>query len=211
MTSSGTVQNRRLEIISVVGYIIINISPKSKAVMSFTRPTSFSHTLDERESAFAASLYTCIFFFYVPSLSMGLTILVRFLRMSPFLNPTIEVVTFHLRGSCMLGVFLSPTFTRLGHESQDLLSPCDGIHVCRLDLGLYSYLNKFGGMESEPMLSSREKSPPPEGRTSNAASRRTESPTRWRRSYSGPVHLYDSVIRLVRIRLGEPCMIQSSD
>ena len=25
----------------------------------------------------------------------------------------------------MLGVFLLPAFTRLGHESQDLLSPCD--------------------------------------------------------------------------------------
>ena len=29
----------------------------------------------------------------------------------------------------MLGVFLFPAFTRLGHECQDLLSPCDGMHV----------------------------------------------------------------------------------
>ena len=45
-------------------------------------------------------------------------------------NPTIEVVTFCLCGWCMLGVFLWPAFTRLGHECQDLLSPCDGMHVC---------------------------------------------------------------------------------
>ena len=28
------------------------------------------------------------------------------------------------------GVFLLPAFTRLGHERQDLLSPCDEMHVC---------------------------------------------------------------------------------
>ena len=47
-----------------------------------------------------------------------------------FLNPTIKVVTFRLRGWCLLGVFLLPAFTRLGHERQDLLSPCDEMHVC---------------------------------------------------------------------------------
>ena len=47
-----------------------------------------------------------------------------------FLNPTIEVVTFRLRGWCMLDVILLPVFTRPGHECQDLLSPCDGMHVC---------------------------------------------------------------------------------
>ena len=47
-----------------------------------------------------------------------------------FLNPTIKVVTFCLRGWCVLGVFLLPAFTRLGHERQDLLSPCDEMHVC---------------------------------------------------------------------------------
>ena len=45
-----------------------------------------------------------------------------------FFNPTIEVVTFRLRGWCMLRVL--PAFTRLGHERQDLLSSCDGMHVC---------------------------------------------------------------------------------
>ena len=44
-------------------------------------------------------------------------------------NLTIEVVTFRLRGWCMLGVFLLPAFTCLAHECQDS-SPCDGMHVC---------------------------------------------------------------------------------
>ena len=61
--------------------------------------------------------------------SLGFTIWVRCLCMWPFCNPTIEVVTFHLRGLHMLDVFLLLAFTCLGHECQDLLSPCDGIHV----------------------------------------------------------------------------------
>ena len=55
---------------------------------------------------------------------------VRFLRNWPFFNPTIKVVTFRLRGWCGLGVFLLPAFTHLGHERQDLLSPCNEMHVC---------------------------------------------------------------------------------
>ena len=47
-----------------------------------------------------------------------------------FFNRTITVVTFHLPGWCVLGVFLLPAFTRLGHEGQDLLSLCDEMHVC---------------------------------------------------------------------------------
>ena len=50
--------------------------------------------------------------------------------MWPFFNATIKVVTFRLRGWCVLDVFLLPAFTRLGHERQDLLSPCDEMHVC---------------------------------------------------------------------------------
>ena len=41
-----------------------------------------------------------------------------------------EAVTFCLHGWCMLGVFLLLAFTRLGHECQDPMSPCDGMHVC---------------------------------------------------------------------------------
>ena len=47
-----------------------------------------------------------------------------------FFNLTIEEVTFRLRGWCVLGVFLLLAFARLEHECQDLLSPCDGMHVC---------------------------------------------------------------------------------
>ena len=62
---------------------------------------------------------------------MGFTILGEILTfVTVSFNPTIEVVTFRLRGWCMLGVFLLPEFIRLGDEFQDLLSPCDGMHVC---------------------------------------------------------------------------------
>ena len=67
-------------------------------------------------------------FFAFPSYISGVHhFWVRFLRiMTVFFNPTIKVVTFRLRGWCVLGVFLLPAFTRLGHERQDLLSPCWG-------------------------------------------------------------------------------------
>ena len=50
--------------------------------------------------------------------------------MWPFFSPTTDVVTFRLRRWCMLGAFLLPAFTRLGHKCQDLLSPCNGMNVC---------------------------------------------------------------------------------
>ena len=50
--------------------------------------------------------------------------------MRPLFNLTIEVVKFCLHGWCMLGVILFPTFTYLGLECQDLLSLCNGMHVC---------------------------------------------------------------------------------
>ena len=53
-------------------------------------------------------------------------------------GPTIKIGTF--RGWCMLDVFLLLAFTRLGHESQDLLSPWD-----RQDLDLYSYPKRVWG------------------------------------------------------------------
>ena len=72
-----------------------------------------------------------LFFFAFPSYISGVhRFWVRFLRMWPFFNPTIKVVTFRLRGWCVLGVFLLPAFTHLRHECQDLLSPCDEMHVC---------------------------------------------------------------------------------
>ena len=66
-----------------------------------------------------------------PAISLGFTIWGEIFAYVTVFNPTIEVVTFRLRGWCMLGVFLLPAFTRLGYECQDLLSLCDGVHVCR--------------------------------------------------------------------------------
>ena len=77
-------------------------------------------------------LFVCLgFFFAFPSYISGVHhFWVRFLRVWPFFNPNIKVVTFRLHGWCVLGLFLLPAFTRLGHERQDLLSPCDEMHVC---------------------------------------------------------------------------------
>ena len=85
-----------------------------------------------------------------------------------FFNPTIEIVTFRLRGWCMLGTFLLPAFTRLRHERQDLLSPRDGMHECtdyegpRTPRFILSSERVLGGTESEPMWTPTEKSRLPE-------------------------------------------------
>ena len=60
-----------------------------------------------------------------------------------FFYSTIELVTFRLRGWCMLGMFLLPAFTHLGHEYQDLLRWTECVY--RLDLGLYSRLKEILG------------------------------------------------------------------
>ena len=62
-----------------------------------------------------------------------------------FFNPTKEVVTFRLRGWCMLGVFLLSASTRLGHGCQDSFEPVRwNACVHRLDLGVYSHPIFFG-------------------------------------------------------------------
>ena len=93
----------------------------------------------------------------------------------------------------MLGVFLLPAFTRLGHDCQDLLSSCVGMHVCTDWTSVYTLIRKsFGGMEYEPMLtpsekvSLLEKFSPEEDRTYDAASSRTASPTHYQRALSPP-------------------------
>ena len=55
----------------------------------------------------------------------------------------------------MLGVFLLPAFTRQGHERQELLSSCDGMH--RLDLGLCSHPTEFWGNGVRTHVNSKEK------------------------------------------------------
>ena len=81
-----------------------------------------------------------------PATSLGFSILGEsFAYVTVFLNPTIQVVTFRLHRWCMLGVFLLPAFTRLGHERQDLLSPCDGMHVCTDKTSVYTLIRKISG------------------------------------------------------------------
>ena len=91
--------------------------------------------------------------------------------MWPFFNPTIQVVTFRLRGWCMLVVFLLPAMAHLGHECQNLLSPM-WWSACkhRLDLSLYSHPKEFW-----------------EDRTYDAASSRTASPTHYQRAIPAPL------------------------
>ena len=60
----------------------------------------------------------------------------------------------------MLGVFLLPAFTRLGQECQDLLSPCNGIHVCTDETSVYSLIRKtFGGSGVRTHVNSKGKDP----------------------------------------------------
>ena len=88
------------------------------------------------------------FFFAFPSYISGVHhFWVRFLRIWPFFfNPTIKVVTFRLRGWCVLGVFFvagihpSRTWTSGSFESVRW-NAC----VHRLDLGLYSHPKEFLG------------------------------------------------------------------
>ena len=73
-------------------------------------------------------------------------------------NPTTEVVTFRSRGWYILDVFLWPALIRVGNECQDLLSPCDGMHVCTDKTSVYTLIRKsLRGMESEHMLTQKEK------------------------------------------------------
>ena len=89
--------------------------------------------------------YVCVFVSAFPALSLGFIIFGEmFTYLTVFLNPTIEVVTFRLRGWCQ-ECFLFSASILVGHECQDLFSPCDGTRVCvhRLDLGFYSHPKEF--------------------------------------------------------------------
>ena len=102
------------------------------------------------------------FFFCVPQLySWGSPFWVKFLCMWLFFfNPNIEVVTFHLCGWCVLGVFLLPAFTRLGHQCQDLFESVRwNACVHRLDLGLCSHPKEFLGNGVRTHVNSKGKNP----------------------------------------------------
>ena len=118
---------------------------------------------------------------------MGSPYLVRFLPMRPFFNPTIEVVTFHLRGWRVLGMVLLPAFIRLGHECQDLSNQRCTAWVHRLDLRLHSHLKEFKGSEVRTHVNSKGTIPSTGGSEKGwkceAASRRTANPTHHQPSY----------------------------
>ena len=91
-------------------------------------------------------------------------------------------------------MFLMPAFTLLRHECQDLLGPVRWKCMCTQPRPRFilSTERVFCGMESEPMLSPREKSPlpgkfsPEEDRTRDAARSRTASPTHYQRAIPAP-------------------------
>ena len=70
--------------------------------------------------------------------------------------PIVEAVAFRLRGLCTLGTFLLPTFTRLGHECQDRLSPMRwNAYAHKLDPGLYSHPKEFWGNGARTHVNSK--------------------------------------------------------
>ena len=96
--------------------------------------------------------------------------------MWPFFNPNIKVVTFRLCGWCVLGVFLLPAFTRLGHERQDLLSQCDEMHVCTDQTLVYTLIQRsFWGNGVWTHVNSKGKIPS----TGKCPQRRIEPATLW--------------------------------
>ena len=99
-----------------------------------------------------------------PAISLGFTIFGwDFCVCDRFLNPTIKVVTFRLRGWCVLGVSVAGIHPPRTRTSGSFESVRWNACAHRLDLGLYSHPKEFlGGMEFEPMLTPREQSPLPE-------------------------------------------------
>ena len=89
----------------------------------------------------------------------------------------------HARCVSAAGIHLSRTWMSQSFESTQW-NAC----VHRLDFGLYSYTNEFSEMESEPMLTPREKSSlldgSKQGCIRDAALHRTVSPTHYWLSYS---------------------------
>ena len=112
---------------------------------------------------------------------------VRFLRMWPFFNPTTLAATFCLQEWCMLGVFLLPAFNYLRHECQDLwVRVMEYMYTqTRSRFILELSFERNSGMESEPMLTAREKSPLPEAHrrvepaTLHQAGQPTQHTTHW--------------------------------
>ena len=107
--------------------------------------------------AWSFILHFFFFFFCVPQLYLwGSPFWVRCLHMWPYFIQPLRSHSVFMDGACWV-YFLLPTFTRLGHECQDLLSLCNGMH--RLDLGLYSHPKEFGGNGVRTHVNSKGKIP----------------------------------------------------
>ena len=102
-------------------------------------------------------------------------------------------------GACWEFFFLR-AFTCLGHECQDLLSPCDGMHLCTDKTLVYTSSERvFWGNGVRPMLTPRKKSPLPENFSSKedgthgTAPSRTASPTHYQQAIPALEDRDDSV------------------
>ena len=115
-----------------------------------------------------------------------------------FFNPTIDIVTFRLGGWFMQGVFLLPALTRIGHECQDLLSPCDGMHMCAETRPRFILFSErvFGKLSQSPCklqgkIPYTGKNSPEEDRIHDAASSRTACPTHYQRAIPTPIFYFN--------------------
>ena len=93
-----------------------------------------------------------------PAISLKFTIFGEIFAYVTIFSPTIEVVTFCLRGWCMLGVFLlsfHPSRTWMSGSFQSVRwSAC----VHRLDMCLYSHLKEFLGNGARNRVNLKKKS-----------------------------------------------------
>ena len=78
----------------------------SSMAVSVTVASTEGHRVMRKSELLWSFLHKAFFFFFcVPQLDLwGSPCLVRFLRMWPFFNPTIKVVTFRLRGCTKLSI-----------------------------------------------------------------------------------------------------------
>ena len=147
----------------------------------------------DRYLPFFSGVFFLLLLLRSPATSLEFTILVRFLHMWPFFNPTIEVVTFCLHGWCMLGLLLLPAFTCLGHEHQDLFESVWWIAcVRRLALSLYSHPKEFWGSGVRTHVISKGKIPSTgkilfrEGSNPRRCIKQDSKPNTLPTSHSGP-------------------------
>ena len=137
-THTFTCTNTRTHTQTIKTFSLIKLPTRSdlEKVTNMILP-NFFYLSDPDNNETSVHYIWPFFFFIVLLLSLcsqlnlwGSQFWVRFLHIWQFLNPTIEFITFPLRGWCVVGVFLLLAFTRPGHKCQGLLSPCYGIHEC---------------------------------------------------------------------------------